>query len=163
VSALVVFDSATGRTESIARAIAEALHATPGGARARRVIELERSALAGVTLLIVGSPTHGGSPSALVRAYLGDLRGGALDGVAVAAFETAVDPAALTPFARLFAGAAGRAAQRIEERLLLAGGESAGDRARFLISAPRGTLAPGESDRARAWANSLRLPPTQVG
>lgn len=88
MTALVLYDSLYGNTERIAEAIAQAVvqalaevASEPGGARAVRVREVDPSALEGCTLLVVGSPTHGGRPSADMQAFLKSLAGGDLQGV----------------------------------------------------------------------------------
>jgi flavodoxin len=52
---LVVYDSAYGNTEKIARAIGGAI---PGETQVRRVAEVSSAELVSLDLLIVGSPTY---------------------------------------------------------------------------------------------------------
>ena len=54
MKALVIYDSVFGNTEKIARAVGEA-----AGAQVVKVGALQDGALAGVDLLLVGSPTRG--------------------------------------------------------------------------------------------------------
>jgi len=67
MKAMVVYDTVHGNTRAIAEAIAGAL---PG-----RVVALVPGAvaleeLAGVDLLVIGSPTHGGLPTEAMRGLL---------------------------------------------------------------------------------------------
>ena len=64
--ALVVYDSATGNTEKVARAIAESLHAD-----LKRVDEVEGSeAVDGYDLVVIGTPVIRSRPSGKVAAFL---------------------------------------------------------------------------------------------
>ena len=87
MKALVIYDSFFGNTEKIARAVAEGM-AQSGEVSAIRVGELPADHLAGVELLVVGSPMCGFSPSPLIKGYLKNLPKGSLQGVRVAAFDT---------------------------------------------------------------------------
>ncbi len=154
--ALVVFESFFGNTEMVARAIAEALGA-PHAARARRVDELEPGDLENVDLLVVGSATRAFRPSPATQAWLKGLAPGRLEGVRVAAFDTRMDVAEVgNPFLSFLAKIFGYAAEPIAKELARAGGAAAGAPAGFVVEAKEGPLREGETDRARAWARTLR-------
>ena len=157
--ALVVFESFFGNTEMIARAIADELGA-PVTARALRVGELEPHHLQDVDLLVVGSATRAFRPSPGTQAWLGKLAPGSLAGVRVAAFDTRVDVAQVgNRFLTLMVRWFGYAAEPIEKALRRAGGEPAAPPAGFIVEDKEGPLREGETDRARAWARSLRPAP----
>src|SRR5512139_3138161 len=118
---LVVFDSAYGNTEKVARAIAAALGTEPEVV-CRRVTEVATGDLTGVSLLVVGSPTQGFRPTKPVAGLLKGLRSRALTGVKAAAFDTRFEVARLTSGAlRLLVKTGGFAAPRIAARLQRAG------------------------------------------
>jgi flavodoxin len=154
MKSLVVFDSFFGNTETVARAIAEALD-DYGAARALRISELEPGHLDGVQLLVVGSPTRAFRPSPATQAWMAKLPPASLDGVRVAAFDTRVDPAKVPGFVRLMMRSFGYAAEPIEKRLVAIGGAKAGPAAGFVVEDREGPLREGESDRARTWARGL--------
>jgi flavodoxin I len=155
MKSLVVFDSLFGNTETVARAVAEALSAY-GEARAVRVAEIEPWHMQEVELLVVGSPTQKFRPSAATQAWLRRLPPGALDGVRVAAFDTRIDVASVgNRLLSTLVGWFGYAAEPIEKQLLRVGGAGAGPPAGFIVEDKQGPLRPGESDRARAWARQL--------
>ena len=146
MKALVVFDSQYGNTETVARAVAAALPSSPA-ARALKPAEVEPSDLAGLGLLVVGSPVQGGKPTQAVQEFLDSLPDGALKGVRVAAFDTRVR----NFIARLFP----TAANRILEELVLRGGVKAGAPLGVLVKETKGPLLDGELERAAAWGKAL--------
>ena len=164
-SALVVFESAFGNTEEIARAIAIGL-----GSRFRTEVvpvdEAPSSLDAGIDLLVVGGPTHalglsrpgtresaaaqGGRASRIgVREWLESLE--APQGIAAAAFDTRI----VKPrFLRLTGTASRAAARRLRKR-----GFRVLARESFVVEGTSGPLREGERERAREWAASLPAPP----
>jgi flavodoxin len=149
--ALVVYDSVFGNTEKVARAIGDAL-----GARVLRVTAVEPGKFEGIELLIVGSPTRAFSPTKGTKAFLKRIPAGGLEGVAVAAFDTRMDPKDVgsgiyTLFARLFGYAAGPIAKRLQKK----GGRLLVRPEGFFVTASEGPLRDNELERAAAWAAPL--------
>lgn len=146
-TALVVYDSAFGNTEQVARAIAAAL---PAGMepRAVRAGLLDAADAAAVALLIVGSPTNGGRPTKQVQSFL-DRLGRLAAGTRVAAFDTR----STMKFARIF----GYAAPRIADVLRAKGGTLAAPPEAFIVNGRADPLARGEIEHAGAWARKLAL------
>jgi flavodoxin I len=87
MKALIVYDSVYGNTEKIAQAIGDA-RKPQADFRALRVGEAKPEHLAGLGLLVVGSPTHGSMASPAMKAWLKALAPNSLRGVKVAAFDT---------------------------------------------------------------------------
>jgi len=151
MKALVVYDTFFGNTEEIARAVAAEL-----GAEAIKVDGAGPNSLAGLDLLVVGSPTRGFSASPNTKAFLKGLAPGSLQGVKVAAFDTRItieDSKSwlLNIMMKLF----GWAAPRIAKRLTRSGGTSAAAPEGFAVLDSKGPLKPGEVERAKAWARRL--------
>lgn len=153
---LVVFDSTYGNTEVAARAVAEVL-ALNGPVRTLRAADVKPGHLEGVTLLVVGTPSHGSRPSDAVRGWLAGLDLGRLDGVRVAVFDTRLDDERHR-FAAWWARRVGRAADAVLRRLEMLGGEAAGATEGYRLERATGPLLEGETARARAWAAALRSP-----
>ena len=86
MKALVIYDSVFGNTEKIALAVGEG-----AGAQVVKVDALQDGALAGVELLLVGSPTRGFRPTEGIQKFLKGLPKGSLAGVAVGGFDTRMD------------------------------------------------------------------------
>jgi flavodoxin len=150
---LVIYDSVFGNTEKIALAVGEA-----AGAQVVKVNALPVDALAGVALLLVGSPTRGFRPTEGIQKFLKDLPKGSLTGVAVSGFDTRMDVKevknrVLTFMESIF----GYAAEPIAAGLVKKGGKLALPSAGFFVHGSEGPLWDGELERAKEWgAEALR-------
>ena len=149
---LIIYDSAFGNTEKIAREIGEAL-----GAEALRPGDVKPEHLQGLSLLIVGSPTQKFAALPSITRFLKSLPNGGLDGAKVAAFDTRspqsqIDEVGILAFfARLF----GYAAEPIGKRLEKKGGSLIVAPEPFFVSDTKGPLLDGELDRAKDWAEQV--------
>lgn len=143
MSTLVVFDSNYGNTKTIAETIAAGLG---HGTVAVSVVGLNPESLAGVELLVVGSPIIGWKPSERMQAFLAGLGHGALRGIQAAAFDTRV---------RLFIH--GDAAGKISHALEKAGARIVAKPQGFIVEGKEGPLAVGEVEKAAAWADSITV------
>jgi flavodoxin len=139
VSALVVFDSTYGTTESVAGAIADAI-----GGSAVSVATVRPDSLSEVDLLVVGCPINAWRPSPRMQAFLDQLRPGSLRGIQATAFDT-----------RVHSPLHGDAAGKVARRLRAAGAHILARPTGFLVDGKSGPLAVGELDRARQWAGSI--------
>ena len=144
MKALIVYDSVYGNTERIARAIAEAI-APSGEGKALRAGEANLSELESLDLLIVGSPTHGGRPTAAVQDFLNKVP--KLQDINVAAYDTRIT----TKFVKVFGYAAGRIANNLKKKggILIASPEG------FFVTGGQGPLKEGELERAAAWVKGM--------
>jgi len=141
---MIVYDSAFGNTEKIAAAVKGALH---GDVTMVRPAQARPAEIAGIDLLILASPTLGGRPTEAIQAFLEEVPAASLRGVKVAALDTRLS----MKFARLF----GYAADKMASSLVKSGGTPAGAPEGFIVKGRRGPLAPGEIERAAAWAKGL--------
>lgn len=149
---LVAYDSQYGNTEQVAKAIAGAL---PGDVRLALATEVLAHEIAGCDLVIVGSPTQGGRPTAGTKIFLGRLGEGSLKGVAVAAFDTRIESRGRGIAMRLLLRTVGRAAPRIASALTAKGGHLALAPEGFYVADKEGPLEDGEVERAAAWGREL--------
>lgn len=155
MKALVVYDSFFGNTERIAQAIGEGL-AQGAEVRVVRVAAVTPEELAGLALLVVGSPTRAFSASPNTKSWLKKLGANSLNGVRVAAFDTRVDvkvveSRVLPVFVKMF----GYAAEPIGEALVKKGGWQIAPPEGFVVLDTEGPLKEGEPERAAAWAQNL--------
>jgi len=141
MKALVVYDSAFGNTERIARAIGRGIE---GDVTVRRATEVSASDMEGIDLLVVGSPTQAGRPTRPVQ----NLVKGVSGTVRVAAFDTRMSG----KFARIFGYAADRLAKSLQRKsgTLVAPPEA------FYVVDREGPLKDGEMERAVEWGRTLR-------
>jgi flavodoxin len=159
MKAMVIYDSAFGNTEKVAQAIGQAI-GSPEDAITVRVGNVKPEQLAGLTLLIVGSPTQKFSPLGTITTFLKGLPNNGLQGVKVAAFDTRITEQAveevriLAFFVKIF----GYAAEPIAKRLQKKGGELAIAPEGFYVGGTEGPLLEGELERAAAWARKIVAP-----
>jgi flavodoxin I len=158
MKALVIFDSFFGNTEKIARAVAGGM-AQSAEVNATRVGDLPADHLAGVELLVVGSPTRGFRASPLIKEYLKNLPKGSLQGVRVAAFDTGFSAQKVKEInnfvLNLLVPIFGYAAKPISSQLVSKGGALACDPQGFFVRESEGPLEDGELERAAEWGRRL--------
>ena len=156
MKAMVVYDSVFGNTEKIAQAIGRAL-GPPEDVEIVQVGHAKPEPLAGLTLLIVGSPTRQFSPTGAMSSFLKSIPKNGLQGVKVAAFDTRFTVSAIAEirilafFVRIF----GYAAKPIADRLKKKGGELVIPPEGFYVGDTEGPLLEGELERAADWARQV--------
>jgi len=147
MNALVLYESKFGNTEAVAEAIALVLQ----GSVHTRLAEVDEvddvdEALRGVSLLVVGGPTHRHGISTLLHDALTRLGGDALHGVKGATFDTRLHgPRIVT----------GSAAVRLAKILRRHGAWVVVPPASFLVQTSEGPLDGCEIDHAREWAHEV--------
>jgi flavodoxin I len=152
---LVVYDSIFGNTEKIAQAVAGEL-AKAGEGLAVRVSEVKTDQLAGLDLLVVGSPTRGFRPTPAVKDFLKGLPSQSLKDVQAGAFDTRVVIKEVNnAFLTIMAGIFGYAAQPIARQLAGKGAQVLPPIEGFFVSGSEGPLNEGESQRAEEWARGI--------
>lgn len=156
MKAYVVYDSAYGNTEKIARSIGGAL-GPPTEATVIRVGEINPEELTGIDLLIVGSPTQKFNPTPAISNWLKSLPKGSLKGIRAAAFDTRFTEEEINKVRVLafMVNIFGYAAEPIADRLKNKGAELVLDPEGFYVSDTEGPLLKLELDRAALWAGSL--------
>ena len=156
MKAMVVYDSAFGNTEKVAQAIGQAL-GSQGDIEVVRVGNVKPEQMAGMTLLIVGSPTQKFRPLGTITGFLKGIPDGKLKGVKVAAFDTRATEGAIEKvrilafFVKIF----GYAAKPIADRLVKKGGDPAVPPEGFYVADTEGPLLEGELERAADWAKRI--------
>jgi flavorubredoxin len=141
--ALVIFDSRFGNTETIARALGEALSASGWETEVIPAPDAGWPDCSDLDLVVFGGPTqrHGLSPA--MNALLSGDHVGRCCGVAAAAFDTRYQ------MARILSGSA---AEGIAARLEALGCHLVANPESFYVAGREGPLLEGELERARAWA-----------
>ena len=153
--ALVVYDSKFGNTEQVARAIGAAL-APQVEVAVVRVNDARPEQLAGVDLLLVGSPTWGSRPTPAITRWLKGLPDRGLKGVQVAGFDTRADMSQVSSrFVTALVGFLGFAAAPISARLGKKGGTVVIGPEGFVVVDREGPLKEGELERANEWARRI--------
>jgi flavodoxin len=156
MKAMVVYDSMYGNTGQIAEAIGKAL-GPEENVKVVRAAEVKPEQLAGVTLLIVGSPTQKFRPTGATSRFLKGIPQNGLEGVKVAAFDTRFQESEIEKIRILafFVSIFGYAAKPIADRLQKKGGELAVPPEGFYVGDTEGPLLEGELERAAEWAREI--------
>lgn len=155
MKALVIYESVFGNTEKVAQAIGAGLGA-PEEVSVVRIGDARPEQVAGLDVLVVGSPTRAFRPMPSVSAFIKGLPSGALQGVRTAAFDTRISPADVNSailgfFVRIF----GWAAEKIDKALARKGGRQAAAPEGFYVLGSEGPLRDGELERATAWGRRI--------
>ena len=154
VNVLVIYDSAYGNTEKIAKAITHTVNQSDD-IRLALVGDIKPTALKAIDLLIVGSPTQNGKPTQSIQDYLSDLPSDTLAGIKVAAFDTryALDEHGVSM--KLYMKKVGFAAPRIAASLRVKGGELVTEPVGFIVGEKEGPLRDEEFKRASTWIQEI--------
>ena len=144
MKALVVYDSAYGNTEKIAKAIGGAI---TGDVKVLRVSEVDPSELKTINLFIIGSPTYGGGPTPAIRGFLKKVPESSLQGIKVAAFDTRLS----TRMVKILGYAAGKIASSLKKK----GANLIAEPEGFFVEGGKGPLKEGELERAIAWVKGI--------
>lgn len=142
--ALVVYDSAYGNTEKIAKSIGSAI---TGEVKTLHVGKVNPNELESLDLLIVGSPTQGGRPTPAIQEFLKQVPESAIKDISIAAFDTRFS----TRLVGIFGYAAGRIANNLETR----GGTLIAPPEGFFVKGKKGPLKEGELERAASWTKKI--------
>lgn len=137
---LVLYDSLYGNTRLVAEAIAGEL-----GVEARSVADVRPGQLAGLDVLVVGSPINGWRPSERMGQFLFKLQPQQLRGLKIATFDT-----------RMNVFFHGDAAKKISAGLERAGASPVSEPKWFVVKGKEGPLAEGELEKAKTWGRELR-------
>jgi flavodoxin len=156
MKAMVVYDSAFGNTEKVAQAIGRALGPAED-VETVRVGGIRPEQLAGLNLVIVGSPTQRFSPLPAISRFLKAIPNDGLAGIRVAAFDTRIPQSRIDEIRILafFVKIFGYAAKPIADRLVKKGGELAASPEGFFVADTEGPLLEGELERAAGWARQI--------
>lgn len=144
MKSIVVYSTRSGNTRRVAAAIAEVLRAH-GQVDLLAAESAPRRLAPGTDLLVVGGPTEGHGMTPPIERFLEYLELTAIDGIAVAVFDTRLRwPKMLS----------GSAADRIAKRLTTDGATLVVPPESFLVTR-KPELEDGELPRATAWATTL--------
>jgi flavodoxin len=148
---LVIYTTAYGNTEKIARAIGKVLKA-----EVLSVSDAGQEKLKNIDLLIVGSPTQAFNMLPVMKTWLKGLPKSSLAGIKVAAFDTRMDVKKVNnKFLTFMESFSGYAAEKIGKQLVNKGGSQIAKPEGFFVDGSEGPITAGELERAIAWAGKL--------
>ena len=146
---LVVYDSYFGNTETIAKEIATTLD----DCECVRVTDINFREK--VDLLIVGSPTRGFKATASIQKFLNSLPSNVKN---VALFDTRIDTGTISSgFSRWIIGNMGYANNKMIKIVLKRKRNIIEPIEFFYVLGNEGPLKEGEIDKAKRWAESLKI------
>lgn len=161
MKALVIYDSQFGNTAKVAEAISDGVREGYGGSEVvglKRIDEVDSQQLAGLDLLIVGSPTQRFQPTPLTTDLLKSIPKEILRNIKAAAFDTRLTEEELRSHGIILSkllDVFGYAAESIAERLTKRGARLLAPAAGFYVLDTEGPLLDGELERAKEWARGL--------
>lgn len=149
---LIIYDSLYGNTEKIAKAIHQVL---PGKSRIMPIKKVKYEDLPGNSLLIFGSPTHGGMPKAEIHEFISNIPDELLKGIKIAAYDTRFALSEHGLGLRLLMSVINFASPKMTKVLVAKGGIAISQGIGFIVSDKKGPLNKGEIERAQNWAIQL--------
>ena len=150
---LIIYDSLHGTTKEIAEAIYNGI-AQPD----TKILPVEKAItddLKDIKLLIVGSPTHGGTAKPTLLDFLKRIQKDSLVGIKIATFDTRFLEKKQKVALRLLMKAIGYAAPKIAKILESKGGELIVKPEGFFVKKAEGPLLNGEIQRAKEWGKGV--------
>ncbi len=149
----VVYDSVYGNTGQIAQALLEGMW-VHHESRVFKAQEVEDLAVTDIDLLLVGSPTHGGTYTEPVKNFLAQIPDQGLAGVRAAAFDTSFSKETQGAVVDVVIDVFGFAAPKIGEQLSKKGAEVLSAET-FIVLDTEGPLKDGEIKRAGQWISDM--------
>jgi flavodoxin I len=156
MKALVVYDSQFGNTEKIAQAISQELSSRMD-IEILQVGNVKPELLAGISFLVVGSPTQRFRPTTATTNFLKSIPKNGLDRIKVAAFDTRLTEKEIgeNRILAFFVSLYGYAAEPISKILQRKGGTLIVPPEGFFVEGMEGPLIQGELERASDWAKQF--------
>ncbi len=152
MNSVIVYDSAYGNTAKVAHAIGAAVR-DYGQSIVLLVDEADNSKLAGIDLLIIGSPTQAGRATQAIQDFITALP--KFSGVKFAAFDTRLAENDQGMVLRLFMKTLGYAAEKMSVAIEAKSGEMVQAPEGFIVIGKEGPLKDGELERATGWSRGL--------
>ena len=141
MNALVIYDSNFGNTKSVAEEIVKNLD---GNARTLSVKNFHTADLAGIDLVIWGSPINGWEPSVATMAVMNELPEKTFQGLRFTTFDT-----------RIKSFLHGDAKDHMAEKIRTLGGKPIAKPKEFYVRGKDGPLCDGEIEKAGRWARRI--------
>ncbi|HKJ96858.1 MAG TPA: flavodoxin family protein [Thermoplasmataceae archaeon] len=151
---IVVYDSMYGNTRKIAESISSAFD----GTECIKTLHVEKATpedLKGFSLIIIGSPTHGGRPTPAVHKFMDNLPGAVKNDVHFASFDTRFSVKEQGAGLRFLMRLIGYAAEKIDRKMSEKGYKPVVKPEAFIVVDKEGPLREGEEERARNWGKII--------
>lgn len=149
---LIIYDSLYGNTKEIAYSISKGLNNS-------KVLSVDKTTLNDlneISLLIVGSPTHGGTAKPSLLEFLKSIPPKYIQDVYITSFDTRFDEKKLKLPLKLLVKTIGYAATKISKILQSKGGSELIQPQGFYIEDTKGPVTKNEDMRAQDWGKQIR-------
>ena len=153
VTFLIAYDTVYGNTKQLAEAFVNAVD----GSHETKLLhasEVSAADLENIDLVIIGSPTHGGTFTEPIKKLISGLPAKSLEGLKAAAFDTGFERENQKKFLQTVIDVFGYASSKIAKKLENKGADVIGSETFFVLDT-EGPLKEGEIDRAKAWLLDL--------
>lgn len=153
---LIVYDSYFGNTETIARALCDAVQ-KPHVATMVKVQDFSHDSAYSCDLLVIGSPTRAFRPTKAIVDMIRSLPSGQLsEKIRYAVFDTRVSVAEVgSKFLTFMVSLFGYAAEPMDKIMKRRGFHRASSPIGFIVEGQEGPLKEGEAERAAYWMRKL--------
>ena len=141
MNALVIYDSTFGNTKAVAEEIVNNLD---GNAKTMSVKNFHTTDLAGIDLVIWGSPINGWKPTVATMAVMNELPEEIFRGIRFTTFDTRV---------KMFLH--GDAKDHMADKIRHLGGKPIAKPKEFYVKGKDGPLFEGEIEKAGQWARQI--------
>jgi len=154
MNTLILYDTQHNNTKEIAVSISQEFPSS-FNVKISSVDDIKLEELKDVKLLIVGSPTHGGTAKQSLLMFLKTIPDNYLEGKYVVAFDTRFDEKKLKLPLKLLVKTIGYAASKIAKILESKGGTILIQPEGFFVEDTKGPLTNGEKERAKHWSKDI--------
>ncbi len=154
MKSIVLFDSLYGNTKEIAKTISNELTKS-SDTKLLSAQEISLDDLKNIDLLIVGSPTHGGTMKISLLEFLKQIPQDMIKGVKIATFDTRFLEKDLNFALKLLVKTIGYASPKIQKLLISKGGEPITKPMGFIVKGKEGPLAEKELEKSIEWIQQI--------
>ena len=154
MNTLILYDTQHNNTKEIAVSIAQGFPSS-FNVKISSVNDIKLEELKDIKLLIVGSPTHGGTAKQSLLLFLKTIPDNYLEGKYVGTFDTRFDEKKLKLALKLLIKTIGYAASKIAKILEAKGGTLIRPPEGFFVKDTNGPLTDGEKERAKYWGKEI--------
>lgn len=152
MNTLIIYDSLHGNTRQIAYLISKEFD----NIKIYPVDQVTIKDIKDIDLLIVGSPTHGGTAKSTLLEFLKSIPTNYLKDIYTASFDTRFQESKLNIFLKLLVKTIGYAAPKISKILESKGGIVLIPPEGFFVQDTKGPLTSDQDKKAKEWARDIK-------
>jgi flavodoxin len=151
---IILYDSLYGNTRKVAENIGSVLKLSSSSIISVKDAKIDN--IKKCELLVTGSPTHGGWYTEAFKKFFSKIKDGDLNNIKVAVFSTGTSKDNEGTFIKFVINMFGYATEKLAKDFEKKGANVIAKNT-FLVKGKEGPLRPKELDRAKKWANEIKL------